>query len=35
MKKRSQVLLASVVLAAGSAAMAVAAEPPLKTLPPE
>jgi hypothetical protein len=33
MKKRSQALLASAVLAAGSAATAVAAEPPLKTLP--
>jgi hypothetical protein len=32
MKERSQALLASAVLAAGSAA-AVAAEPPLKTLP--
>jgi len=32
-EKRSQVLLAPVVLAAGSAATAVAAEPPLKTLP--
>jgi hypothetical protein len=33
MKKRSQALLASAVLAGGSAATAVAAEPPLKTLP--
>jgi hypothetical protein len=33
MKERSQALLASAVLAAGSAAAAVAAEPPLKTLP--
>ncbi|MEA3113210.1 MAG: hypothetical protein QOG58_3009 [Caballeronia sp.] len=33
MKKRSQALLASGVLAAGSAAKAVAAEPPLQTLP--
>ncbi|MGF7001574.1 hypothetical protein [Paraburkholderia sp. GAS32] len=32
MKERSQALLASAVLAVGSAA-AVAAEPPLKTLP--
>jgi hypothetical protein len=33
MKERSQALLASAVLAVGSAAAAVAAEPPLKTLP--
>ena len=33
MKERSQALLALAVLAAGSAAAAVAAEPPLKTLP--
>ena len=33
MKKRSQALLASAILAVGSAATAVAAEPPLKTLP--
>ena len=33
MKERSQALLTSAVLAAGSAAAAVAAEPPLKTLP--
>jgi hypothetical protein len=33
MKKRLQALLASAVLAAGSAATAVAAEPPLQTLP--
>ena len=33
MKEHSQALLASAVLAAGSVAVAVAAEPPLKTLP--
>ncbi|QIE30410.1 hypothetical protein [Caballeronia sp. SBC2] len=33
MKKRSQALLTSVILAVGSAATAVAAESPLKTLP--
>jgi hypothetical protein len=33
MKKRLQTMLASAVLAAGSTAAAVAAEPPLKTLP--
>lgn len=33
MKERSHALLASAVLAVGSAAAAVAAEPPLKTLP--
>jgi hypothetical protein len=33
MKKSSQAMLASAVLAASSAATAVAAEPPLKTLP--
>ncbi|MGF7133158.1 hypothetical protein P3T40_004649 [Paraburkholderia sp. EB58] len=33
MQERSQALLASAVLLAGSAAAALAAEPPLKTLP--
>jgi hypothetical protein len=33
MKKRSQALLASAILAVGSAATAVATEPPLKILP--
>jgi len=33
MKKSSQALLASAILAVGSAATAVATEPPLKTLP--
>jgi len=33
MKKRAQAVLALAVLAAGSAATAMAAEPPLQTLP--